>query len=482
MAKLKFALLINHGYICYNINIVRMYRLVFLLFVSLLGLPVYSAEGYMFRLYLKDKGISEYNIAEPEQFLSVRSIERRNKQQLEVDSTDLPISPVYIKQLEELGYDIAAKSRWMNTISVHCQDSLQIEQVDKLGFVDSVLFVWKKDTTEIKKKRVNLKKIKKLEKPQSIHGHGYEQLKIINGETLHQKGFKGKGLEIAVIDAGYKNFKNILLLDNVIVKGQKDFVYQGEDMFESSDHGLKVLSVIAANRPDIYVGTAPEAAFWLLRSEDSRSEYPIEEDYWVAAAEYADSVGVDIINTSLGYTNFNLPARSYTHEQLDGKTSFITQAAGKAVEKGIFVEVSAGNEGGAKWHKIAVPSDAENVLTVGSIKIDSLVSYFSSRGPTADGRIKPDVVALGSKISVIASDGEIERSDGTSFAGPVMSGIVACLWQAYPQLTNLQLLDIIRKSSHRYEKPNNSYGYGIPDMKKAMEIASLYINEINNRE
>ena len=482
MAKLKFALLPNHGYICYNINIIRMYRLIFLLFVGLINLSIYSAGGYMFRLYLKDKDMTEYNINKPEEFLSVRAIERRNKQQIGIDSTDLPVSSVYIKQLEELGYDIAVKSKWMNTISVHCRDSIQIQKVGKLNFVDSVLFVWKKDTTAVKKKRANIKKGKILDKPHNIYGYGYEQLRIINGEVLHQRGFKGKGLEIAVIDAGYKNFKDILLLDNVIVKGQKDFVYEGENMFESSDHGLKVLSVIAANRPDIYIGTAPEAAFWLLRSEDGRSEYPIEEDYWVAAAEYADSVGVDIINTSLGYTNFNFSAKSYVHEQLDGKISFITRAAEKAVGKGIFVEVSAGNEGGAKWHKIAVPSDAENVLTVGSIKIDSLVSYFSSRGPTADGRIKPDVVALGSKICVIGSDGEIERSDGTSFAGPVMSGIVACLWQAYPQLTNLQLLDIIRKSSHRYEKPNNSYGYGIPDMKKAMEIASLYIDEINNRK
>lgn len=453
-----------------------MYRLVFLLIVCLWGSIAFSSEGYMFRLYLKDKGTSEYEVSNPEEFLSERALERRDKQQIKIDSTDLPISLKYLEEIKKQGYRIVAKSKWMKTVSVQCLDSIQIDNVRNLGFVDSVLFVWKADTAEIKKKRATPKKTKIREKPDSIYGYAYDQIKMINGRALHEKGYRGKGLEIAVIDAGYKNFRDILLLDNVVVKGYKDFVYRGENMFESSDHGLKVLSVIAGNRSGIYVGTAPESKFWLLRSEDGRSEYPVEEDYWVAAAEYADSVGVDIINTSLGYSHFHAPARSYTHEDIDGKTSFITQAAERAVAKGIFVEVSAGNEGGNKWHKITMPSDAENVLVVGSVKRDSLVSYFSSRGPTADGRIKPDVVALGSSIHVIGSDGDIEQASGTSFAGPVMSGMAACLWQAYPQLTNLELLEVIKKSSHKYENPNNSYGYGIPDMKKAMDIALEYVN------
>ncbi len=265
------------------------------------------------------------------------------------------------------------------------------------------------------------------------------------------------------------------------IKGTKDFVYDGEDMFQSSDHGLKVLSLMATNRPEIFVGTAPDTKYWLLRSEDGRSEYPIEEDYWIAAAEYADSVGVDIINTSLGYSDFNASAQSYTQDQLDGKTAHITKAAEIAAKKGIFVEVSAGNEGNNIWQKIAVPADAEHVLTVGSMTRDSLVSIFSSRGFTADGRVKPDVVALGSKINVVSSTGEIEQSNGTSFAGPVMSGLAACLWEAYPNLTSLQLLDIIKQSAHKFDNPDKSFGYGIPDMEKALKLAADIAAEQEDR-
>jgi len=431
----------------------------------------------MFRIKLKNKGESGYSISNPEAFLSQRAIQRRAKQNIPVDPTDLPISEQYIHSIKNTGFEITAKSKWMNTVSVYCKDSLFIDQIKSLDFVEDILFVWKGDTATIKKGQPVMKKAQFIQKADSIYGYGYEQINMLNGLFLHDNGYKGKGMEIAVIDAGYKNFKDILLLDNVFIKGIKDFVYQGENIFESSDHGLKVLSVMASNRPGIYIGTAPEAKYWLLRSEDGRSEYPVEEDYWVAAAEYADSVGVDVINTSLGYNNFHSPAKSYTHEDLDGKTAFISKAAEIAVSKGIFVESSAGNEGNGTWQKISVPADAENVLTVGSVKRDSLLSSFSSRGPTADLRIKPDVVALGSSINVIASTGDVEQSSGTSFSGPVMSGIAACLWQAFPELTNLEILNIIRKAADRYDNPDNDYGYGIPDMKKAFELGELAVSE-----
>ena len=447
-----------------------MTKYIFLIIITLYNLNISSSEGYMFRVQLKDKGQTGYTIDKPEEFLSKRAIERRKRQNISIDNSDLPISSAYISAIEELGCTVVAKSKWLQTISIYCNDSLFVEKINQLDFVDSTTFAWKGDTARTTARELPRSK-RFVEKPKSEYGYGDVQIKTVNGDFLHKEGYKGKGMEIAVIDAGYTNLKEILLLDNVSIKGVKDFVYNGNNIFESSDHGLKVLSVMASNRPNIFVGTAPEAKYWLLRSEDSRSEFPIEEDYWAAAAEYADSIGVDIINASLGYHTFNAPAKSYTHEQLDGKTAYITRAANMAASKGIFVEVSAGNDGANIWEKIAFPSDAANVLTVGAIARDSTIAYFSSRGLTADGRIKPDVVAVGFSTAVIASTGEVDLANGTSFSGPVMSGLAACLWQSAPSLTNIELLDIIRKSSDKYATPDGIYGYGIPNMKTAFLLA-----------
>jgi subtilisin family serine protease len=383
-----------------------------------------------------------------------------------------------MKQLEKLGVEVVARSKWMNTVSIYSVDSSLVDRVKELNFVKDVYLVWKGDTAKTKEPKALFKKTQTLSKNDSTYGYAYDQMQMMNGKALHDKGYTGKGQEIAVIDAGYKNLPDIILLDNISIRGVKDFVYQAEDMVEGSDHGLKVLSVMGTNRPSTYIGTAPAAKYWLLRSEDARSEYPIEEDYWVAAAEYADSVGVDIINTSLGYSTFNAPTYSYSYNQLDGKTAFISQAAQIATQKGILVVISAGNEGNTSWHKISVPADALDVLTVGAIRRDSLMASFSSRGPSFDGRTKPDVVALGNKIAVIAANGEIGQTSGTSFAAPVVSGLASCLWQAYPMLTSLQLLDIIKRSAHKHDDPDNSFGYGIPNMQKAMSLADMLLKEL----
>lgn len=424
----------------------------------------------MFRIQLKDKGKTIHTIDKPENFLSKRSIERRKKQGISINNSDLPISSEYINTIEKLGCIVVAKSKWLQTISIYCTDSLFVDKIKEVDFVDYATFVWKGDTARTTPKTLTRSK-RSIVKPIDEYGYGETQIKTVNGDFLHMEGYRGKGMEIAIIDAGYTNLHEILLLDNVSIKGIKDFVFNGNNILQSSDHGLKVLSVLAANRPNIFVGVAPEAKYWLLRSEDNRSEFPIEEDYWATAAEYADSIGVDIINASLGYHTFNFPAQNYTHEQLDGKTAYITKAAEIAASKGIFVEISAGNEGENSWGKLAFPSDAENVLTVGAIAKDSVIAYFSSRGPTADGRIKPDVVAVGLGTAVIASTGEAELANGTSFSGPIMAGLAACLWQSAPKLTSLELLHIIRKSANRYTNPDGVYGYGIPNMKTAFLLA-----------
>lgn len=439
---------------------------------------------YKFRLTLKDKGNTHYTIDKPLEFLSQKAIDRRTKQGYKIDDSDLPISSDYIKAIEDAGGIVVAKSKWMKTVAVHCKDSLMVEKFKTLPFVEDVLFVWRgENINKAQADTINFYPSKQEIIFGSYYGKADTNIKLHNGHHLHNAGFKGKGIDIAVIDAGFNHLPKIELLDNVEIKGYKGFVYQNKDLFTNANqHGLNVLSCIATNKPNQYVGTAPEAAFWLLGSEDSRSEFPVEEDYWASAIEYADSVGVDVVNTSLGYAKFDDPAKSYTHVDLNGKTALISLVAGKAVNKGIFVVGSAGNSGDDEWQKITMPADAINILTVGAIKKDSTIAKFSSRGMTADLRVKPDVVTLGVNASVVNQEGVIRPSNGTSFSSPIMCGMVACLWQALPTLTNKELLKVIQETASRHEKFDENYGFGIPDMKKALELGKEVASkkEINN--
>jgi subtilisin family serine protease len=285
--------------------------------------------------------------------------------------------------------------------------------------------------------------------------------------VLHENGFKGAGIDIAVIDAGFLNLKNNPAFKNVNIKGAKSFVYENDDPYAVDMHGVWVSSCMAVNQPGTYVGTAPEANYWLLRSEDQSSEQHVEEDYWASAAEFADSVGVDIINSSLYYGPQSFYDPAYKFEEMDGKTTFATRAANIAASKGILIVNCAGND--RSW--VGSPADSPHVLTVGSVFNDRDVAYFTSWGVTVDGRMKPDVMALGEGAWVIGKSGAGELRSGTSYSSPILCGLAACLWQAYPQLSNKELMDVIRKSGDRINTPIIPYGYGIPDMKKAMEIA-----------
>ena len=461
-----------------------MKKTILLLGVFVIASTAFSqTSNYKFRLTLKDKGQTFYSIDKPEQFLSAKAIGRRAKQGIKVDSTDLPISGEYIKAVEAVGGVVVAKSKWQKTISVHCSDSTLVEKYKELPFVSDALFVWKGKPEVKKEKTESLIGYPALETIAfgNYYGRADKNIKMNNGQVLHDAGFKGKGIDIAVIDAGFNHLPDIEMLNNLDIKGTKGFIYEYEDLYENANqHGLNVLSCIGTNKPMQFVGTAPEASFWLLGTEDSRSEFPIEEDYWATAIEYADSVGVDVVNTSLGYNNFDYPAKSYTHQDLDGKTAYITRSANKAAEKGVLLVISAGNSGDSEWEKITPPSDAVNVLTVGAVKRDSIIAGFSSRGMTADLRVKPDVMALGLFSSVINDKGIVSMQAGTSFSSPIMCGMVACLWQAFPTLTNREIIDVVRRSSDQYETYNEDYGYGLPDMGKAMELAKLVADKKEN--
>jgi subtilisin family serine protease len=343
-----------------------------------------------------------------------------------------------------------------------------------LPFVKDVVLVY------VGKRKQNLDVPKYVDSPQpgtvsdlgtSIdYGSAALNINTVKGEALHQQGFKGAGMDIAVIDAGFIQLKSNAAFNNVHIKGAKSFVYENDDPYSIDNHGVWVTSCMAINKPGSYVGTAPEANYWLLRTEDSATEFPIEEDYWVSAIEYADSVGVDLVNSSLSYDDgYSYLTKRYTADDMDGKTALATRAANMAFEKGIFIVNCAGNE--QKW--VGTPADSPSVLTVGSINRKGGQDIFTSWGLTADGRIKPDVMAMGGSANVINPSGTSEIRSGTSYASPIVCGLVACLWQAYPKLANGDLMEIIRKSADRVSYPELPFGYGIADMKKAMELAKI---------
>lgn len=433
---------------------------------------VTDANDYKFRLVLRDKGTSNLSIANPTAFLSPKAIARRQKQNIAIDESDLPISPAYLKAIQDIGGNIVAKSKWLNTVSVNCSDEFLIDKYKALPFVKDVVLVWEGSRTTINAPA------KYVDVPQIVANHSSNthfdygtastNITVNNGKILHEQGFKGTGIDIAVIDAGFINLKNNAAFKNVNIKGAKSFVYENDDPYASDTHGVWVTSTMAVNIPGTYVGTAPEANYWLLRTEDQSSEYPIEEDYWVNAAEYADSVGVDIINSSLSYTTgYGFVAARYKFEDMDGKTAFATRGANVASDKGILIVNCAGNDG--TW--VGTPADAPNVLTVGSVNSRLNIDAFTSWGITVDGRMKPDVLAMGGGANVINTSGIGENRSGTSYASPIMCGLAACIWQAYPTLTNKQLLEIIRKSGDRAATPEVPYGNGIADMQKAMDMA-----------
>lgn len=438
-----------------------------------------SNYEYKFRLTLKDKGNTTYSIDKPEEFLSEKAIARRAKHNIEINEIDLPISSDYIQQIEHIGGIVVAQSKWNNTVAVHVQDSILVDKLNQLPFVESSKLVWRGAPKTEAPAFDTMERYPIVEdSTANYYGRAYDNIKMLKGDTLHQRGYMGEGMTIGVIDAGFNNFNKIDFFDNIKIEGYKNFVYENHNLFkQKNQHGTNVISCIATNKAYRHVGTAPHASYWMLGSEDSATEFPIEEDYWAAAIEFADSVGVDVVNTSLGYTKFDEPTESFTRATLDGKTALISKAANMAVKKGMFLVISAGNSGAKEWGKVSPPGDAHGILTVGSVMRDSLISSFSSRGLTADLRIKPDVVALGSNSVLIDDKGLVSLKSGTSFSSPIMCGIVACLWQAYPSLTNLELLDIIRESADRAEDPSTTYGFGIPDMEKAMKLADELLDQ-----
>ncbi len=423
---------------------------------------------YNYRVQLADKAGTEYSIHHPEQFLSERSLSRRQRQGIRIDQTDLPVSATYLQQLREAGAEVILTSKWQNTVLVGTSDTLLAERIASMPFVTAVRKV---SAYEKKQKRNNKNGIDRTYEvakvAPNLTGSSYRnaltQIAQLNGIAMHGAGFRGEGMVMAIIDSGFFNVDVIPSFANTKILGYKDFVDPDADIFAESSHGTLVLSCIGANNPGWYIGTAPEASFWLIRSEDFYSEQLVEEDNWCAAVEFADSVGADVINSSLGYIKFDNTADNLTHEELNGASHINSRQASMIASKGMILCNSAGNEGRGEWVKIGTPADATDILAVGAITASMEIAPFSSRGYSVDGRIKPDVVAMGERAAVINALGYLSYADGTSFASPILSGMVTCLWQALPWMDAYEIMDLVRRSGDRYQTPDETFGYGLPD-------------------
>lgn len=430
-----------------------------------------SRDTLMYRISLRDKAATTFRLSHPEEFLSEKALQRRERQHIVVDSTDLPVCRAYVNAIAEVGVKVVARGRWDNFVTVSCNDSSLIETIAMLPFVKHTEKVWVAPPASVK--GVNFRRDSLVNNPtrfpDEYYGSAYRQIAVSDGNKLHEAGFNGRGMTIAVIDAGYHNVDLITAFSKTRILGYRDFVRPEADFFAESSHGTNVLSCMGMNQPEMMVGTAPEADYWLLRSEDEYSEHLVEQDYWCEAIEFADSVGCDVANTSLGYYSFDDKSKNYELSHLDGRYSLMSRQASRVADKGMILVCSAGNSGAGSWKKITPPGDAENVITVGAIDRNARLAPFSSIGNTADGRIKPDVVAVGLGASVMNTHGNQGKANGTSFASPIMCGMVTCLWQALPRFTAKEIIEIVRQSGDRARHPDNIYGYGVPNLWKAYQ-------------
>lgn len=427
----------------------------------------------MYRLYLKDKDLDHtpFSVNRPSEFLSQRSIDRRKRQGIPVDLTDLPVAPAYEKQVAEAGIEIVGKSKWNNTLLIRIHKDKELRKLEGLEFITKRKKVFQAPDSVSQRMRSNVRnRLNEWSQGDEFYGAADAQLKSLNGKRLHENGYRGKGMMIAVFDGGFMNADKIPALHKIKLAGVKDFVVpESKSVFGEMEHGTMVLSTMAANAPDFYVGVAPEAQYLLIRCEDERTESLAEEDYWASAAEYADSCGVDVINSSLGYHGFDDSSMDHHYYEQDGNTALISRTASMCADKGIVCVNSAGNDGMGSWKKINFPADAKDILTVGSINEHGMNAAFSAVGPTADGRIKPDVMAFGSPTCVITGRGSIINDNGTSFSSPLVAGMVACLWQALPGKTAKQIIKLVKLAGDNQQHPDNVFGYGVPDFWKAYQ-------------
>lgn len=454
-----------------NNNSFIKYSLLLLLVFSFITL---QAQDNRYMIFFPDKDTVTYTYEDPEAYLSPRAIARREKFEIPVQFSDLPVNPGYIQEITRLGGEVMYTTRWFNGALIACDDST-LEKILTQDFVIDAELVKpsakgsrRKEGASVNKWWKFRKKLKKQEELLNV-----VQNEMLGVDKMHELGYNGEGLMVAVFDGGFRGVDTVpffrhLFENQQLIPGY-DFVGNSPDVFKYGQHGTEALSCIAAYNPGILEAGAYAADIMLCITEESGSEYRIEEYNWLFAAERADSAGTDIISTSLGYTTFNETGMDYNFSDLDGKTTTITRAVNVAASKGIVCVISAGNEGIGSWRYISPPADAPDILAVGAVNSSGSRASFSSFGPTADGRIKPDVSALGLQTVVVNAQGQVTTSSGTSFSAPLIAGFVAGVWQAFPDLNNKEIIEKVKLAGHQAMAPDNELGYGVPDFSVLMK-------------
>ncbi len=448
----------------------------------------------------RDKNSNPFSLSNPSQYLSQRAIDRRLRYNIAIDSADLPVTPGYIDSLRLSGnVTILNVSKWLNQVAIQTTDAIALNKIANFPFVLSSSPVASKFTSlHPVNKQLNVPFVVSpfITDPSSRttagfynYGESEGQVKIHHTDFLHNHGFRGEGMIMTVLDAGFYHYLSLPTFDSIRnnnqVLGTWDFVDNEASVDEDYYHGMQCLSTIAANMPGTFVGTAPKTSFYLFRTEDVSSEYPIEEQNWAAGAERADSLGADLTSTSLGYTRFDDPSLNYTYSDMDGNTTISAQAADWAAKKGMLVVSAAGNEGNNAWHFIATPSDADSTLCVGAVNVSGDVGSFSSYGPSSDGQTKPSVAAVGwNAVVANLNNGQPSFNSGTSFACPNMAGVTACLWQAFQEINNMGIINALEMSATKSSSPDDRVGFGIPDVKKAFVMLQklLYTKQFTNTD
>ncbi len=459
----------------------------FTLFLTIFPLFLFAQNPKLNKYWVEftDKKNTPYCTCRPAEFLSARALDRRARAGIEVVDNDLPPTPEYLTALKYNSLQIHSVSRWLNAAAV-IGDSAHAAALRKLPFVKKVSYLgphlkYRNPTNRPEKKRKPLASMPQVEGGGTYWGYAALQNNLLGVPVLHMAGHKGEGIYVAVMDGGFMNVDTLPFFDSLAYHNRlfsaHDFVEHDEAVYEAAQHGTSVLSVMGAYLPGFFVGTAPEATYFLLKTEDTGGEYPVEETNWIAGAEWADSAGVDIINASLGYTSFNDTSLNHKYLQLDGRTAIGSRGAAIAATKGMIICNSAGNEGDGPWRYIGVPADAPGLIAVGAVQQDARRAAFSSMGPTPDGRIKPDLVAPGEEVVTAGNTGtQLGVSSGTSLASPMLVGSIAALWSAFPEKTAAEILDAVFASADQSERPDNARGYGMPDMTAAWFRLASYVN------
>ncbi len=459
--------------------------------VSLFLISESQAQFTRYLVKLKNKGGTPFTIANPIAYLTQRSIDRRTRYGIAIDSTDLPVTPSYVTQIRNVpNVTVLNVSKWLNSISILTTDANAITTISGFSFVQSIGGIAAR-TNENGRLAGNKFEMEEIINPlpfteraeqieADFYNYGtssYNEIHLHNAEFLHNIGLRGQGMQVALLDAGFTGFSNLRSFDSMNVNSQLlgtwDFVSGNADVNDHS-HGMQCLSIIAANIPGQFIGKAPKANFYLYRTEDAPTEYPIEEHNWSCGAERADSNGTDVISTSLGYTTFDNATFNHTYNDMNGNTTMCAIAADLAAKKGMIVFAANGNDGTGAWHFLSTPADGDSVVAVGAVNAAGVVGSFSSYGPSSDGQIKPDVASVGVNTVIQNSNNTVGTGNGTSFACPNMAGMGTCLWQGFPEFSNIKVVRAIQQAGSIFATPNDRIGYGIPNMKTA--FANLLVD------